>query len=125
MGNAVIIMRNSDHWKSLNWIGDNTLHCASRVSFRDFCKSLSEKQFLGTEKHAYIAGHQRGAIFMNPGSHGRAISDHLIFIEILDQGGLLYTMEKSSLDFGYRLSSIPRDHIILGATFQCNGRAPG
>ncbi|MDR1890623.1 MAG: UDP-N-acetylmuramate dehydrogenase [Puniceicoccales bacterium] len=124
MVNAVMVMLNSDHWKSLNWVGDNTLHCASGVSLRDFCKSVSEKQFLGTEKLSYIPGHLGGAIFMNAGSHGQTISDHLISIEILDPDGRLHTMEKSSLDFGYRMSSIPRNHIILGATFRFSDQAP-
>jgi hypothetical protein len=49
MVNAVIIMSNSDHWKSLNWIGDNIMYCANRVSLLNFCKSVSEKRYFGIE----------------------------------------------------------------------------
>jgi UDP-N-acetylmuramate dehydrogenase len=58
---------------------------------------------------------------MNAGSHGHMISNHLISIEILDPDGRLHTMEKSSLNFGYRMSSIPHNYIILGATFRFIG----
>jgi hypothetical protein len=47
MVNAVIVMLNSDHWKSLNWVGDNTLRCTSGISLRDFCKSVSENNSWG------------------------------------------------------------------------------
>ncbi|MDR1457417.1 MAG: UDP-N-acetylmuramate dehydrogenase [Puniceicoccales bacterium] len=124
MINAVVITLDSDHWKSLEWTGNDTLRCMAGTSLRDFCKSVSGKGFLGTEKLSYIPSHMGGAILMNAGAHGQTISDHLISIETLDPHGVVHTIEKADLRFGYRTASIPRNNIILGATFQFSERAP-
>jgi UDP-N-acetylenolpyruvoylglucosamine reductase len=108
---AVIRVLNSDSWKSLNWIADNIFYCASGVSLRDFCKSVSEKLYLGTEKLSDIPCHPE-AIVMNARSHRQTISDYLISIEILDPNWHAYSMENTYLDFGYQMSSIPRNHIV-------------
>jgi UDP-N-acetylenolpyruvoylglucosamine reductase len=122
--NAVVIALDLDYWKSLEWIGGGILYCRSGISLRDFCKSVGEKRFLGTEKLSHIPGHLGGAIFMNAGSHGQTVSDHLISIEILDIDGYVHTIEKSNLNFGYRTSSISPNHIILSATFRFSERGP-
>ncbi|MDR2603319.1 MAG: UDP-N-acetylmuramate dehydrogenase [Puniceicoccales bacterium] len=124
MINAVVITLDSDHWKSLEWIGNDTLRCMAGISLRDFCKSVSGKGFLGTEKLSYIPSHMGGAILMNAGAHGQTISDHLISIETLDPNGIVHTMEKSDLRFGYRTAFIPRNNIVLSATFRFSEQAP-
>ncbi|MDR0693485.1 MAG: UDP-N-acetylmuramate dehydrogenase [Puniceicoccales bacterium] len=124
MVNAVVITLDADHWKSLEWTGNDTLRCMAGTSLRDFCKSVSGKGFLGAEKLSYIPGHMGGAILMNAGSHGQTISDHLVSIETLDPHGVIHTLEKSDLRFGYRTASVPRNNIVLGATFRFSERAP-
>ncbi|MDR2432206.1 MAG: UDP-N-acetylmuramate dehydrogenase [Puniceicoccales bacterium] len=123
MINAVVITLDSDHWKSLEWIENNALRCMAGTSLRDFCKSVIEKGFLGTEKLSYIPSHMGGAVLMNAGAHGQTISDHLVSIETLDPNGAVHTVEKAALSFGYRTASIPRNNIILGATFRFSERA--
>lgn len=124
MINAVVITLDSDHWKTLKWIGKDTLCCMAGISLRDFCKSVSGKGFLGTEKLSYIPSHIGGAILMNAGAHGQTISDHLVSIEILGTDGVIHTIEKADLSFGYRTASIPRNSIILSATFRFSEQAP-
>ncbi|MDR0742015.1 MAG: UDP-N-acetylmuramate dehydrogenase [Puniceicoccales bacterium] len=124
MINAVVITLDSDYWKSLEWIENDTLRCKAGISLRDFCKSVSGKGFLGTEKLSYIPSHMGGAILMNAGAHGQTISDHLVSIETLDPNGVVHTMGKADLSFGYRTSSITRDNIILSATFRFSEQAP-
>ncbi|MDR2628776.1 MAG: UDP-N-acetylmuramate dehydrogenase, partial [Puniceicoccales bacterium] len=124
MINAVVITLDSDHWKSLEWIENDTLRCMGGTSLRDFCKSVSEKGFLGTEKLSYIPSHMGGAILMNAGAHGQTISDHLVSIETLDPDGVIRTLEKVNLSFGYRMASIPHNNVVLSATFRFSERAP-
>jgi UDP-N-acetylenolpyruvoylglucosamine reductase len=123
MINAVVITLDSDHWRSLEWVENDTLRCMAGISLRDFCKSVSGKGFLGTEKLSYIPSHMGGAILMNAGAHGQTISDHLISIETLDSDGVVHTIEKADLGFGYRTASIPRNDIVLGATFRFSEQA--
>jgi UDP-N-acetylenolpyruvoylglucosamine reductase len=123
MINAVVITLDSDHWRSLEWVENDTLRCMAGISLRDFCKSVNGKGFLGSEKLSYIPSHMGGAILMNAGAHGQTISDYLVSIEILDSDGAVHTIEKADLGFGYRTASIPRNNIVLGATFRFSEQA--
>jgi UDP-N-acetylenolpyruvoylglucosamine reductase len=98
--NAMVIILNSGHWTSLNWLGDNALHCARGVSFHDLYKSVNEKQYLGIARLSYIPVYLGGVIFMKARSHGQTISGHLISIDFLNPNGRTHIMEKASLDFG-------------------------
>ncbi|MBP1730032.1 MAG: UDP-N-acetylenolpyruvoylglucosamine reductase, partial [Deltaproteobacteria bacterium] len=72
----------------------------------------------GTEKLYGIPGTVAGAIKMNAGSFGVAVSDHLLSVTYLGRTGRLESRAKSELPFGYRTSSFAPSDCILGAAFE-------
>jgi UDP-N-acetylmuramate dehydrogenase len=78
----------------------------------------AERGLSGIERLYGIPGTVAGAIKMNAGSFGVAISDHLSSVTYLDTTGKLETRAKSELLFGYRTSSFTRSDCILGAAFE-------
>jgi UDP-N-acetylenolpyruvoylglucosamine reductase len=121
--NAVVIIFKAAYWNTLKWIDDNTLYCTNGVQISAFCNSVKKKHFTGVEKLLYIPGNIGGAICMNAGSHGQTISGHLVHVEMLDSEGNVHTIEKDKLRFTYRQASIPKDYIVLGATFKFDKQA--
>ncbi|MDR1401689.1 MAG: UDP-N-acetylmuramate dehydrogenase [Puniceicoccales bacterium] len=116
--NAVVIGLKSDYWNTSKWTAADVLHCHCGVQMNEFCRMVTERRYSGVEKLVYIPGCIGGAICMNAGAHGQAISDYLLSIEVIDSDGNLHEIEKNELNFVYRGALIPRGNIILGATFR-------
>jgi len=85
----------------------------SMARFVDFCV---QRGYKGVEMLAGIPGTLGGALLMNAGAYGGEISDHLVDVELLRSGTLLY-LKKEEVGFAYRRSGLQRD-IILGASFE-------
>lgn len=85
----------------------------SMARFVDFCV---QRGYKGVEMLAGIPGTLGGALIMNAGAYGGEISDHLVDVEVLRNGVLLY-LKKEEVGFAYRRSGLQRD-IILGASFR-------
>jgi UDP-N-acetylmuramate dehydrogenase len=85
----------------------------SMARFVDFCV---QRGYKGMEMLAGIPGTLGGALIMNAGAYGGEISDHLVDVELLRNGALLY-LRKEEVGFAYRRSGLQRD-IILGASFR-------
>ncbi len=83
------------------------------AKFVDFC---IEKGLHGVEMLAGIPGTLGGAIAMNAGAYGGAISDYLVEIEVIRKGELKKMLREVAV-FGYRYSSF-QDDIVVGATFK-------
>ena len=75
--------------------------------------------FAGAESFAGIPGSIGGAICGNAGAYGKSISDILISCDILTEDGKVKTVDKSFLQFEYRMSRIKKEPmIVLSAVFQ-------
>lgn len=61
-----------------------------------------------------IPGSVGGAIKLNAGAFGNSISDHIGYVEVLENGKIL-KLSKDELDFKYRNSNI--DSVVVGAEF--------
>ena len=68
------------------------------------------------DKLAGIPGTVGGALMMNAGAYGGEIADHLVDVELLRNGTLLY-LKKEGGGFAYRRSGL-HDDVILGASFR-------
>jgi UDP-N-acetylenolpyruvoylglucosamine reductase len=124
MINAVVVFMKSDYWRRWRWISNDLLYCASGIQMRDFCDLVRKRLFTGVEKLAYIPSTIGGAIAMNSGSHGQAIFDHLISLEVMDPDGHVWTIERTELNFGYRMASLPTGNVVISATFRFKKTAP-
>jgi len=88
------------------------------ISLQRFIRECAGRGLSGIEKLYGIPGTVAGAIKMNAGSFGVAVSDHLLSVTYLDRTGRLETRARSELPFGYRTSSFAPSDCILGAAFE-------
>ena len=66
-----------------------------------------------------IPGTVGGGIAGNAGAFGRAVGDHLVSVELLDDAGDVETVARDELEFSYRHSKLKETGgIILRATFE-------
>lgn len=75
--------------------------------------------FEGAESFAGIPGSIGGAICGNAGAYGKSISDILTECTIINAEGKIQTVDKSYLQFDYRMSKIKKEPIVvLSAVFK-------
>ncbi len=77
------------------------------LPLKSLIRSCAARGLSGLEKLFGIPGTVGGALKMNAGSFGAAISDCLISLRSTDAGGEVRTQRKDEMRFGYRSSSIP------------------
>jgi UDP-N-acetylmuramate dehydrogenase len=72
----------------------------------------------GLQKLFGIPGTVGGAIKMNAGSFGVAVSDCLVAVRVMDAKGTIRSIERERLDFGYRSSPFANDECVVEASFR-------
>jgi len=85
----------------------------------DYVRVRISNGYAGAEGLEGIPGTIGGAVFMNAGAYGYAISDDLISVVVLDQDGVVRELSKSDCNFRYR-GSLFKDNpelTILTARF--------
>jgi len=85
---------------------------ARLAKFVDFCV---QRRLGGVEMLAGIPGTVGGAVIMNAGAYGGEISDHLVDVEALREGNIVW-VKKEEGGFSYRRSGFGRD-VVLCARF--------
>lgn len=85
---------------------------ARLAKFVDFCV---QRGLGGVEMLAGIPGTIGGAVIMNAGAYGGEISDHLVDVEVLREGNVVW-IRKEEGGFSYRRSGFARD-VVLSARF--------
>ena len=56
---------------------------------------------------------------MNAGAFGGQVADVLVRIKLVDGNGNQRVLRAKDIEFRYRGTSIPRDSVVLSATFNC------
>ena len=83
---------------------------AHLAKFVDFCV---QRGLGGVEMLAGIPGTMGGAVIMNAGAYGGEISDHLVEVEVLREGKVIW-IKKEEGGFSYRRSGFTRDVVLAG-----------
>lgn len=96
---------------------DGVVTAGAGVVLLDLLHYCTERGLSGLEPLIGIPGQVGGGIALNAGAFDAEISDHLGSIQLMGQSGTLEKMRKGELNFGYRMTSIPHDAIIVNATF--------
>ena len=94
------------------------------LPLKSVIRSCAARGLTGLEKLFGIPGTVGGALKMNAGSFGAAISDCLISLRYMDERGEVTTRRKDGMGFGYRSSSIPDRHCVIEATFELTHAEP-
>ena len=99
----------------LNLINNDTIHAGAATldkKISNFAKdnSLSNFEFLSC-----IPGSLGGGIVMNSGCYENEISKILVSVEVIDENGEIFEIEKDKINFFYRGCDLPNNFIILSA----------
>ena len=99
----------------LNLINNDTIHAGAATldkKISNFAKdnSLSNFEFLSC-----IPGSLGGGIVMNSGCYENEISKILVSVEVVDENGKIFEIEKDKINFFYRGCDLPNNFIILSA----------
>ena len=99
----------------LNLINNDTIHAGAATldkKISNFAKdnSLSNFEFLSC-----IPGSLGGGIVMNSGCYENEISKILVSVEVVDENGKIFEIEKHKINFFYRGCDLPDNFIILSA----------
>jgi UDP-N-acetylmuramate dehydrogenase len=93
---------------------ENSVTAGAGVVLEDYG---AERGLSGFESLIGIPGQVGGGIVLNAGAFDTEISDRLGSVRLMDRFGTLERKRKSELTFGYRMTGIPRDTIIVEAQF--------
>ncbi len=78
----------------------------------------------GLQKLFGIPGTVGGAVKMNAGSFGVAVSDCLLSVRVMDGNGSIRSIDRKRLDFGYRTSPFKNDDCVVEASFRLKADSP-
>ena len=99
----------------IHW-GDCTLWAEAGYSLAKLAQETGEKGWSGLEFARGIPGTVGGALVMNAGAHGGEISELVRTVRILDTvKGVIRTLSREEIKFGYRESSLRDQDWILEA----------
>lgn len=85
------------------------------VSLSAFIRFCVRERLGGAEFLVGIPGSMGGALFMNAGTSGGAVSDILQWVEVLSPQGTKDRLTKNGLACGYRSMGIPMGRVLSGA----------
>jgi UDP-N-acetylmuramate dehydrogenase len=88
------------------------------LPLKSLIRSCAARGLTGLEKLFGIPGTVGGALKMNAGSFGVAISDCLSSLRCMDERGEVQRRQKGEMRFGYRSSSILDRECVIEATFE-------
>lgn len=76
-------------------------------------KCAMEHELTGLEFASGIPGTVGGGVMMNAGAYGGEMQQVVEQVSVLDEEGQIFTLDKDSMEFGYRTSIIKRKHLIV------------
>ena len=93
------------------------LKVGSGVKNIDLAKFCEVNNIGGFEFLIGIPGSVGGSVKMNAGCFKQSISDLITKITVIDRLGKIHTINKEKINFSYRKTEIPNQHIIIDSTF--------
>ena len=113
---TVVIMR--DCCRQLEITDSGVVTAGSGLLLRELVEAVVERGFTGLEKLSGIPGTLGGALTMNAGAYGAEVSDHLLWVEVLELDGTVAELKKDEIIFAYRSAPGLQGKIIIRAIFK-------
>ncbi|MGO9021085.1 MAG: UDP-N-acetylmuramate dehydrogenase [Syntrophobacteraceae bacterium] len=98
--------------------GRKLLHAGAGMKLQQLIQYCIENGLEGLESLAGIPATVGGAIMMNASTSFGAISDSLVYVELVEPDGRKRSIRRDQLTPGYRTMGIPESSIVLGACFK-------
>ncbi len=100
-------------------LGEGLVRVQAGIDFNKFVDYTTEMDYAGLENLAGIPGSLGGLVYMNGGSYGSEIFDHIAEVEILDENFELRNLKKEEIHFTYRKTEIQeKKWIVVNVTFK-------
>lgn len=111
-----VVLKLSGNFREFS-IKGRELICGAGASISRVSIFLALKGYKGFENFLDLPGTIGGGLIMNAGCYGEEISNNLISLKLLSNGGKFFTLMKENIIFSYRNSSLKGQGIILEARF--------
>jgi UDP-N-acetylmuramate--alanine ligase len=95
------------------------VRCGAGARLKKVAQVAKQHGLGGLEFLEGIPGSVGGALRMNAGAMGGATFDSLSSVRYMSHDGVVHVAPASGIEFGYRSCPLFRDHIALGAVFDC------
>ncbi|MEQ1547766.1 MAG: UDP-N-acetylmuramate dehydrogenase [Chakrabartia sp.] len=112
-----VTVRLGKRFAAVQRMGDGTLQCgggASGISVSSFAR---DEGVAGLEFLRGIPGTVGGFVKMNGGAYGREVNDIFVSTDVILRSGEARTLLRSDMAYSYRHSMLPREAIVISATF--------
>lgn len=83
------------------------------VMLSSLARQVSSKGYTGFEYATGIPGTLGGGVTMNAGAYGGAISDNLLWAELMDETGAVLRLERDRLKLSYRHSVMMEQSLVV------------
>lgn len=118
-GFSGVILQLDGNISSIEQISEFEISCGAGISNKKFTRFARKRSLTGVEFLLTIPGSIGGALFMNAGAHYSEISDHVSWIDTVNEKGEFYRFSKNSAEFSYRHSIfMEKNLIIIAACFK-------
>ena len=99
----------------LNLINNDTIHAGAATLDKKISNIAKDNSLSNFEFLSCIPGSLGGGIVMNSGCYENEISKILVSVEVIDENGEIFEIEKDKINFFYRGCDLPDNFIILSA----------
>lgn len=103
--------------KHIHFSNINLIYAQAGLLTTQFIRYCIQHEIGGLEFMQTIPGTIGGLIRMNAGAYGKEIKDVISVIEIMNPNGEIYYLTAEEMNFTYRKSVLPHNHIITGGLF--------
>ena len=123
-GVAGVVVRLGKPFATVEQVDATSLRCGGGASGILVSSKARDAGIGGIEFLRSIPGTVGGFVRMNGGAYGRETSDILAECEVVLRDGERKRLTRDDLGYTYRHSSLPRDAIVVSATFRGHPAAP-
>lgn len=100
-------------------VNQRTVFAEGGASFARLSRNMTSRGRTGMEFGIGIPGTVGGAVVMNAGAFDGEVGNILSRVKLVDADGVERVFRAGDIQFGYRKTNLPKDSIVLSATFRC------
>ena len=114
-----VFIKLGKNFSNISIMPNNVIVAGAAVSDRKLSDFACDNSIGGFEFLSCIPGTIGGGLKINSGCYGKEFKDILISVQVIEKStGFIKTIPISSINFGYRSSSLDKDYIFLSASFK-------
>ena len=113
-----VIIKLGKNFSNISLLNENKIIAGAATTQKNLSEFAKNNHISGMEFLSCIPGSVGGGIRMNSGCFGKEFKDILISIQVIDFNGIIKTIPAKKINFHYRSIDLPKEIILLSATFE-------